>query len=221
MMANNFITRLLYPDKCPLCRKLLQDNETLLCRHCAANTPEALKLKRKIPFLSGAFALWYYENEVRGSLIRFKFRHRRIYARSYGTILAAKLQNLPERYDLVTWVPVSRLRKLKRGYDQVELIAYALCKDLQTTPVSCLKKVRHTPPQSGIFSAAQRRANVLGAYRVPDQTLVAGKRILLLDDIITTGATISECAKTLMTAGAKEVYGVAIAATREHKQTSR
>jgi predicted amidophosphoribosyltransferase len=99
----------------------------------------------------------------------------------------------------------------------VELIAHALCAELQITPVVCLKKIRHNPPQSGITSAAQRRANVLGAYKVPNPALVAGKRILLLDDIITTGATISECAKTLLAAGAKEIYGVAVAAARLHK----
>ena len=210
------VIRLLFPEKCLLCGKLLRKPETILCRHCAEETPQALKLKQKIPFLSGAFALWYYENHVRGSLLRFKFHGRRSYARGYGSLLAAKLQDA--QYDLIAWVPVSRRRKLKRGYDQVELIAHALCAELQITPVVCLKKIRHNPPQSGITSAAQRRANVLGAYKVPDPALVAGKRILLLDDIITTGATISECAKTLLAAGAKEIYGVAVAAARLHKR---
>ena len=217
MKINNPLVRLLFPEKCLLCGELLRNPRVILCEHCAEKTPEALKLKQKIPFLSGAFALWYYENHVRGSLLRFKFHGRRSYARGYATLLAAKLQDVPTRYDLIAWVPVSRWRKLKRGYDQVELIAYALCTQLQMTPVVCLKKIRHNPPQSGIASAAQRRANVLGAYKVPDSALVAGKRILLLDDIITTGATISECAKTLMAAGAKEVYGVAVAAARLHK----
>ena len=216
MKINDLIAHLLFPEKCLLCTKLLHAPEVLLCNRCAVEAPEALKLKRRIPFLSGAFALWYYENDVRGSLLRFKFFGRRSYAQGYGAIVAMKLQDLHQQYDLITWVPVSRLRKLKRGYDQVELIAYALCRELQVTPVPCLKKIRHNPPQSRIASAAQRRANVLGAYKVLNPDLVAGKRILLLDDIITTGATISECAKTLMAAGAKEVYGVAVAAARRH-----
>ena len=217
MRRSGPMIRLLFPEKCLLCGKLLRKTESLLCGHCAEKTPEALKLKQRIPFLSGAFALWYYENHVRGSLLRFKFHGRRSYAKGYASLLAAKLQDVHTRYDLIAWVPVSRWRKLKRGYDQVELIAYALCAELPITPVVCLKKIRHNPPQSGIASAAQRRANVLGAYKVPDPASVAGKRILLLDDIITTGATISECAKTLMAAGAKEVYGVAVAAARLHK----
>lgn len=217
MKLKNPITHLLFPEKCLLCHQLLHSPEIHLCRSCALEAPEALKLKRSIPFLSGAFALWYYEDHVRESLLRFKFYHRRSYAQGYGAILAMKLLDLQQQYDLITWVPVSRLRKWKRGYDQVELIATVVCRELKTTPTGTLKKIRHNPPQSRIISAAQRRANVLGVYKVINPETIAGKRILLLDDIITTGATISECAKTLMAAGAQEVYGVAVAAARQHK----
>lgn len=217
MKTKNPIVNLLFPDKCLLCCRLLHPTEVYLCHPCTGSAPEALKLRRKIPFLKGAFAVWYYEDDVRSSLIRFKFHRRRSYAEGYGAILARKLPDIREKYDLIVWVPVSRLRKLKRGYDQVELIAHALCSELEMTPVPCLKKIKHNPPQSSIHSAAQRRANVLGVYKVPNPEFVRGKRILLLDDIITTGATISECAKMLMAAGAKEVYGAAIAATRQYK----
>ena len=83
------------------------------------------------------------------------------------------------------------------------------------TPVPLLKKVRHNRPQSGIHGAAQRRANVLGAYRELDREAIAGKKILLLDDILTTGATAGECARVLKTAGAKEVHCAAVAAARK------
>lgn len=217
MISKNPILQLLFPEKCLLCNKILRPSESLICDPCRQDTSEVLKLKRRIPFLSGAFALWYYEGKVRYSLIRYKFWGRRGYSRQYGALLAAKLQDLLKQYDLIVWVPVSKWRRLKRGYDQVELIAYELHRRIQATPTVCLKKIRHNPPQSGLASAAQRRANVLGVYKVPDPAAVSGKRILLLDDIITTGATISECAKMLMAAGAKEVYGVAVAVTREEK----
>lgn len=217
MKTHNSITDLLFPGKCVLCGKLLQRDEEHLCHNCAAEAPEASSLKRRIPFLKGSFALWYYDENVRNSLLRFKFCHRRSYARSYGSMLAMKLPDLLREYDLITWVPVSRWRKLKRGYDQVELIARAMCAARNVAPTPCLKKIRHNPPQSRLASAAQRRANVLGVYKITDPQIISGKRILLLDDIITTGATISECAKTLMAAGAKEVYGVAVAAARQYK----
>ena len=82
-------------------------------------------------------------------------------------------------------------------------------------PVPLLKKVRHNRPQSGISDASKRRANVLGAYREVNRQAIAGKRILLLDDILTTGATASEAARVLLTSGAKEIHCAAVAAARK------
>lgn len=154
---------------------------------------------------------------MRSSLLRYKFYNARSYGQAYGRLLAMKLtEDHPEPFDLITWVPISRLRRFRRGYDQVELLAHAVGKELGRSPSSLLKKIRNTPPQSTIRDAAKRRANVLGAYRVTDPALIEGKHILLLDDVLTTGATASECAKTLMIAGAKSVYFAAIAAA-SHK----
>ena len=89
-------------------------------------------------------------------------------------------------------------------------------KDLGIRPTRLLKKIRHNRPQSRILGQAQRRANVLGAYKLIDPQQVAGKRILLLDDIITTGSTMGECARMLLTAGADSVHGAAVAAVRHH-----
>ena len=84
-----------------------------------------------------------------------------------------------------------------------------------------LRKIRNAPPQSGISGDAARRANVLGAYRVTDPDALRDKRILLLDDVITTGATASECARVLLTAGAKSVNCAAVARRHEITKTSR
>ena len=84
-------------------------------------------------------------------------------------------------------------------------------------PVQTLKKIRNNRPQSGITGQAQRRANVLGVYKVLCPQELSGKRVLLLDDIITTGATAGECARVLLTAGAKEVHCGFIAAVRSHE----
>jgi predicted amidophosphoribosyltransferase len=113
-------------------------------------------------------------------------------------------------------VPVSRLRRFRRGYDQVELLARAVGKELGIKPARLLKKIRHNPPQSGISGDAERRANVLGVYRLVKGVEVADKRILLLDDVITTGATAGECARVLLTAGASQVHFGAVACARHH-----
>ena len=211
-----FLMNLLFPPKCILCGKLLEKQEQDLCRECRADSPEYPIRKERLQFLDSFTAVWYYESSVRRSLLHYKFYGKRSYASGYGRLLAMKLlQAHPEGFDSLTWVPVSRLRKLRRGYDQVELIADAVGRELGMEPVPLLKKVRHNRPQSGISEAAKRRANVLGVYREMNREAIAGKRILLLDDILTTGATAGECARVLLTCGAKEVHCAAIAAARK------
>ena len=117
----------------------------------------------------------------------------------------------------MTWAPVSALRRFTRGYDQSALLADALGRELDMPVVRTLRKIRHTPPQSSIRDAAKRRINVLGAYKVADNC-ITGKRIILVDDVITTGATASECARVLLSAGAKEVFFAAVAATEYDKK---
>ena len=216
MKLIHWIMNALFPPKCVLCGKLLEKDETDLCRSCRVEAPEYPSGKRKLQFLDSFVAVWYYEEYVRKSLLRFKFHNARGYAASYGRLLAMKLQKeRPEGFDMVTWVPVSRLRKFRRGYDQVELLAKAVGRELGIDPVSLLRKIRNNKQQSLITGSAERRANVLGVYRAMDPEVVRGKRILLLDDILTTGATAGECARVLLTAGAKEVHCAVIAAARK------
>ena len=206
---------LLFPPKCLLCRRVLKDDELDLCRKCRIHGPECSNFRKKLPFIDSWAAVWYYEDNARRSLLRYKFRGARSYANGYGRLLAMKLQEAhPEGMDLLTWVPTSRLRRLWRGYDQVELLAQAVGQELGMEPVSLLRKIRHNRPQSRIIGEAKRRANVLGAYRAENTEMLQGKRIVLLDDIITTGATASECARVLLTAGAKEIHCGAMAVAR-------
>ena len=216
MKLYHFIMSILFPPKCVLCGKLLEKEELDLCKECRTDAPEYPNRKEKLQFLDSFAAVWYYEGSVRKSLLRYKFYNARSFASPYGRLLAMKiLETYPEGFDVLTWVPVSRLRKFRRGYDQVELLARAVGKELGMTPVPLLKKVRHNRPQSGIHGAEKRRANVLGAYRELDREAVTGKRILLLDDILTTGATAGEAARVLLTCGAKEVHCAVIAAARK------
>lgn len=216
MKMAGYLLELLFPRKCLLCRKVLENGETDLCKQCRCDNPAFSHRKTKPQFLDSFTAVWYYEGDVRSSLLRYKFGGCRSYAQGYGRLMAMNLlEKYPDGFDVLTWVPISRRRKLKRGYDQVELLARAVARELDTKPVPLLKKIRHNRPQSGLADAAHRKANVLGAYRVQDPRLVCGKRILLLDDILTTGATASECARVLKTAGAKEVHCAAMAASRK------
>lgn len=213
MILLSLLQELLFPRKCVLCQKLLSRNETDLCHSCRQETSQRPKTTKSIPHIAQWYAMWYYEGNVRSSLHRYKFQNRQCYSQSYGRLLAMQLsQQFPDGYDVITWVPISAKRKRKRGYDQVELLADSVSKELGIPAVSMLQKTVDNPPQSGISGYAQRKANVLGVYECVCPSSMEGKRILLLDDILTTGATASECARMLLTAGAKQVYCAAIAA---------
>ena len=217
MRLPDWIGRLLFPPKCVLCRRILEKDETDLCHTCRTDSPQCPAGGKKRRFLDSWTAVWHYEGTVRRSILRYKFHGARGYAGCYGRMLAMELaREHPEGFDMLTWIPISRLRRLRRGYDQVELLAKVVGKELGMEPVRLLKKVRNNPPQSGISGQAERRANVLGAYRVTEEPAFFGKRILLLDDIITTGATAEEAARVLLTAGAGEVHFGAVAAVRHH-----
>ncbi len=206
---------LLYPPKCVLCGRILDDGEVDLCEGCRIDGPVFASSRGKLPFIKSWTAIWHYEGYVRRSLLRFKFHSARNYAKSYGRLLADKIEEAyPDGFDLLTWVPISTLRRLGRGFDQGELLAQAVGKELGIQPLQLLKKTRNNKPQSGISGQAHRRANVLGVYKATDVEILADKRILLLDDIITTGATAGECARILLTAGAKEVICAAVASAQ-------
>lgn len=98
-----------------------------------------------------------------------------------------------------------------RGYNQAELLAKEISKKVGVEYLPTLKKIRHNTAQSTIKDSKQRAANVIGAYRVVDAEKVKGKYILLVDDVVTTGSTVSECARILKKSGAKAVYCLTLA----------
>lgn len=217
----SILADLLFPPKCHFCRTVLAKNEKDLCHSCRRDAPEFLRGKRSFTLIAHWTAVWYYSGKVPGSIRRFKFYNARGYADFYARELAVRLQQCEfwDCFDMLTWVPVSPLRRFLRGYDQSELLAIALGKELGMQPVRLLKKIRHTMPQSSIRNASRRRANVMGAYCCENRQLLPGKHILLVDDVITTGATGAECAKTLLVGGAKQVYLAAVAATAYDKKS--
>lgn len=122
--------------------------------------------------------------------------------------------HLAGKYDLITWVPLSEKRKKERGYDQAFLLASAAALELNDVAVETLRKGRDNAAQSGLEGEAERRANVLGAYQPVDPELVEGKRVLIIDDVVTTGSTLSECARMLRSMGASDVVCATLARAR-------
>lgn len=222
MKLTDVILQLLFPEKCVLCRAVLKRNELDLCGCCRSHAPEFSASRKKLPFLDGWVAVWYYEKTARKSLLRYKFGRKRNYAQAFGRLLAMRLlQEYPDGFDSLTYVPTGWFKRLTRGFDQCQLLAEAVGKELGMEPKRLIEKIRSNKTQSTIRGEAKRRANVLGAYKVTDPQQVKDKRILLLDDIITTGATAGECARILLTAGALEVHCGAVAAARYQAKSSR
>ena len=124
MRVLEFFLDLLFPPKCILCSRLLQHQETDLCKTCRLEAPTCSGRKKSITFVMDWTAVYYYEGTVRESLLRYKFGGRQHYAAAYGRLLAARIsEELHGEFDLLTYVPVSTRRRLRRGYDQVLLLA--------------------------------------------------------------------------------------------------
>lgn len=207
---------LLFPPKCPFCGTLLERGE-LFCTHCQESLPwlEGSEAEQKPEFLALCVSALRYQEQVRSSIHRYKFGAVSSYAPCYGLLVSQCVRDhLAGRYDLISWPPLSDKRRRERGYDQARLLAEHTAKCLGAKAVSTLRKVRDTPAQSSLQGAEARRANILGAYTCPVPELVRGKRILLIDDVVTTGATLSECARVLRTAGAAEVVCATLARAR-------
>ena len=210
---------LIFPRKCLFCEKILSKQELDLCESCREDAEIFPDVKNSLSFVAGWCAIWYYKGNVRQGILRYKFYGRRNRGKNFGRLLAMKLlQSELTNYDILTWVPLSSAKLRKRGYDQVEQVGKAVAKELGIPLTPTLKKVRDTSTQSTLETLDARRANVMGAYVVTDPEQIKDKRILFLDDVITTGATASECAKTLLLSGAKEVYCAALAAIHPDKK---
>ena len=212
-----FLLDLLFPPRCVFCKSILKRGEDGLCAHCQSELPwiAGQAAEQSLEFISCCTSPLWYQGDVRGSIHRYKFSDRSGYAKAYGRLTAQCITDrLSGRFDLITWVPLSAKSLKKRGYDQAMLLAMSAALELDDVAVETLRKARSTETQSHLKEDSARRANVLGAYEVVDPALVEGKRILLIDDVVTTGSTLSECARVLRAYGAKDVVCATLARAR-------
>lgn len=219
MNANNSLERaqkgildFFFPRRCPFCGRI--SGRELLCDRCRRELPACTRVR------TGTFgecaAPLYYEGSVREAILAFKFKGHVEHLNCFGMLMAEKAAEVyADRFDAVTWAPVSKKRLKKRGFDQARMLCASLCVDWHVAPQETLRKVVDNPPQSGIDDPAQRRANVLNAYEPVEPEKIAGKRFLLVDDICTTGATLTECVRVLRAAGAADVVCLTLAMARD------
>jgi ComF family protein len=209
----DYFLHLIFPPKCMFCRELLRDEDAVYCDKCFGSLPEFEGSDPKVPGFDQAMATFHYREPIRYTILRYKFYGMKVYGPIFAKWMAGTVRDkLKEPCDLVSWVPCSTLRRWKRGYDQAEILAGAIADELGLEVRPVLHKVRHNPAQSGINDSARRKANVLNAYNVIDPESIAGKHILLVDDVLTTGATLAECGKILRQANCRLLSCAVIAA---------
>ena len=205
---------LLYPPVCGICGKIDQKE---LCPKCAIklrNLEKARLYAYPHTHFEKHFYLFPYEGIIREKLIQYKFQGKSYLSTFFAKILQnhEKMSRLLEKYDIIIPVPMYSKKEKLRGYNQTALIAKEIAKAYQNLIYDgkSLQKIKDTKMQSSL-NKIERKKNIKNAYKVVNQQKIKDKKIVLLDDIYTTGATANECSKMLKQAGAKEILVVTIA----------
>ena len=204
---------LLAPPTCSACDARLR-RRSVFCAACAS-TIELADLDPP-PGPIPVFARALFGGAVATALRRLKYGDRPDLARQLGSLGRHAAREARIHADLVIPVPLHPARLAERGYNQAALIAAYVARELRL-PLEArgLRRTRHTPQQARLDRAA-RLGNVTGAFQVRSAACVRGRRVVLVDDVATTGATLSACAAALREAGAAEVTAVVVAlAARE------
>lgn len=229
----NLISKEFYPSgyKCLMCREELSSNTLYaFCDDCIKKLPfnigktcvkcsepisgmgeYCIHCKNSKPYFKKNVSVFLYKRPIDGFIRRLKFDNQKYLSVTLGNFIASEVVKMGVNFDYIIPAPMHSKRKKKRGYNQAELLCCAL-KDKLGLNVDCeiLEKVRDTLNQARL-SRQQRLENLENAFKVKDKNKIKGKTILLVDDVFTTGTTMNECSKTLLDAGAKEVYSITLA----------
>lgn len=204
------IIEFIYPKTCGMCNKI---SNSYICNKCK------LKLKNQVvantvvydgKYFDSITYLFRYEGEIREKLLEYKFKEKSYLYKFFAQIILnnCKFKN---NYDIILPVPIHKKRKAKRGYNQSSLIAREIANEIKIEyGKNILIKNANNSPQSTL-NKTQRIKNVLGIYSVKNCEKIENKKVLLIDDICTTGSTVNECAKVLKQNGASRVDVLTIA----------
>ena len=203
---------------CPDCIAKIRFAKAPLCPGCGGELsgildvcPDCLKAPKR-PW-SKAVAAMRMEGGAAELIYNFKYRSRPELARPIGEIAAEALSSAGLKIDALCPTPLHWTRLLTRGYNQAELLAEVISAKSNIPVINMLKRHKRTGQQAKL-SKKQRFENLKGAFSVPDSTLCEKRSILLIDDVMTTGSTLSAAADSVLAAGAKEIF-VLIAARRQ------
>ena len=184
----------------PYCETCAEPGEPPICRWCRTEPPAYENIR----------APYRYAGPVRNMVHDLKYSNIRALAPTLGGLLADYLGSQPVEIDVLVPVPLHHRRERGRGYNQSVLLAHEVSNRLGVpTADEKLLRSRDTPPQMSMNGREERRDNIDGAFECTQA--VAGVRVMLIDDVVTTGSTMSACAAPLKAAGASAVFGLALA----------
>jgi len=224
-----------FPDECRLCEQPLQEiSRVPVCRTCLAKPvpleAEYFCVQCRSPFrnrfpldeqgrcalcrrgvrgFEAAYSFGFYEDELRELIQLFKYGRVPTLAKPLGRLLALALPR-EQSFDLIVPMPLHWRKRWQRGFNQSALLAHEIGRRIHVPVRNALRRVRNTATQAGLTNA-KRRLNVSGAFRAKRAAALTGKRILLVDDVMTTGATAASGARALKRAGAREVVLLTLA----------
>ena len=211
-MLNNRL-ELIYPNVCGICGKICKES---LCKRCAIEIEKYeinLVNKNKKMYFNESMHIFKYNEMIRQRLIEYKFQDKSYMYKTFAKIILKnkKVCGFLEKYDIIIPVPIHKKRRLKRGYNQTELIAKEICKNISLElKTDVLIKQKNIKAQSEL-NKNERKQNIKNAFEIKNINEIIDKKILLFDDIYTTGSTVNECSKILKKVGAKQIGVVTIA----------
>ncbi len=237
MKIGSFLKDLCFPPRCVFCDEVIAPKERpvcprciqqglpriieMTCPHCGREKREFCTCKWDNFLTDGIAAPFYFDGPVETGVYRMKSVEDVDRTRYFvQEMLETAFSAFGDReINYVTAVPMRPEALSARGFNQAEWLARELSRSLHVPYAQLLQKCLDTPSQKGL-TAEQRRVNLLGAFDIKTRIPLAGSRILLVDDVVTTGSTTNECAKMLKLAGADAVYVLALALTR-HRESAK
>ena len=205
------IINLFFPNVCGICNKICKEP---LCAKCKKELNKMKECKKHIYLTKNYTTHMYifsYKDIIRKSIVNYKFNEQAYKYKSFANFILnnKKICRYLRKYDIIIPVPISKKRNRQRGYNQSELILKEVAKNMKDIRVltNVLYKVKHTLPQSTL-KKEKRLNNLKNAYEVKNSEIIKNKKILLFDDIYTTGSTVEECSKMLKNSGAYEIRSI-------------